>query len=149
MQQLVGRLLGGVKPRRILLCDRYVRGDDNLTALQLLVTTLREVSPGVQLAVWTEEDPSFQKIQAVTGVPARSYRDMFGRNGPHDRYMVVVPQGAQGFGWQMTNSPLHARADIPGGVPATPLRWKDLSAARITADELEPALRQWLLGGGQ
>lgn len=30
MRKLVDRLLSGVAPRRVLLCDRYVRGDDNL-----------------------------------------------------------------------------------------------------------------------
>jgi hypothetical protein len=49
----------------------------------------------------------------------------------------------------MSNSPLHARIDVQGAGPDAPLRWMDLAATRVTADELEPALRQWLTGGGR
>ncbi len=150
MQQLVNRLLAGATPRRVLLCDRYVRGDANLDALKLLVGALRAAAPNVALDVWTgDEEAEFKKIQALTGTPPLSYRDVFGRSQPHDRYLLVLPAQGQGFGWHMSNSPIHARADMQGANHDTPLRWKDLAATRVTAEELEPALRQWLSGGGR
>ena len=150
MRRLVDRLLSGVAPRRVLLCDRYVRGDDNLDALRLLVVALRAAAPNVAVDVWTgDEEADFKKVQAITGAFPRSYREVFGRSLPHDRYLLVLPGQGQGFGWHMTNSPLHARADVTGAGPEAPLRWKDLAATRVSADELEPALRQWLAGGGR
>jgi hypothetical protein len=150
MRQLVNRLLAGVTPRRVLLCDRYVRGDANLDALKLLVAALRATAPNIALDVWTgDEEAEFKKIQAVTGTTPRSYRDMFGRSQPHDRYLLVLPAQGQGFGWHMSNSPIHARAEAKGADYDTPLRWKDLAATRVSAEELQPALRQWLAGGGR
>lgn len=150
MRKLVDRLLSGVAPRRVLLCDRYVRGDDNLDALKLLVAALRAAAPNVPVDLWTgDEEGEFKKIQAITGAPPRGYREVFGRTQPHDRYLLVAPGHGQGFGWHMSNSPLHARADVKGAGPETPLRWKDLAATRVSSDELEPALRQWLVGGGR
>lgn len=150
MRKLVDRLLSGVAPRRVLLCDRYVRGDDNLDALKLLVAALRAAAPNLPVDLWTgDEDGDFKKIQAITGASPRGYREVFGRSLPHDRYLLVAPGRGQGFGWHMSNSPLHARADVKGAGPETPLRWKDLAATRVSADELEPALRHWLAGGGR
>ena len=150
MRKLVDRLLSGVAPRRVLLCDRYVRGDDNLDTLRLLVATLRAAAPNIAVDVWTgEEEADFKKIQTIIGASPRSYRDVFGRALPHDRYLLVLPVQGQGFGWHMSNSPIHARSDVKSGGPDTPLRWKDLVATRVSAEELEPALRQWLAGGGR
>lgn len=150
MRKLLDRLLSGVAPRRVLLCDRYVRGDANLDALKLLVAALRATAPSFAVDVWTsDEEADFKKIQAITGASPRSYREVFGRSLPHDRYLLVLPGQGQGFGWHMSNSPIHARADVNGAGPETPLRWKDLAATRVSADELEPALRQWLAGGGR
>lgn len=150
MRNLVDRLLSGGAPRRVLLCDRFVRGDDNLDALKLLVAALRAAAPQVVVDVWTgDEEADIKKVQAITGASPRGYREVFGRSLPHDRYLLVLPGQGQGFGWQMSNSPLHARADVKGAGPETPLRWKDLAATRVSADELEPALRQWLSGGGR
>lgn len=150
MRKLMDRLLSGVVPRRVLLCDRYVRGDDNLDMLKLLVAGLRAAAPNVAVDVWTgDEEADFKKIQSITSASPRSYREVFGRSLPHDRYLLVLPSQGHGFGWHMSNSPLHARADVKSGGPDTPLRWKDLMATRVSADELEPALRQWLAGGGR
>jgi hypothetical protein len=148
MRQLVDRLLSGVAPRRVLLCDRYVRGDSNLEALKLLVTSLRAAAPFVAIDVWTsDEEDDFKRIKAITGASPRSYRDVFGQDRPHDRYLLVLPSQGQGFGWHMSNSPIHARADVKGASQETPLRWRDLVATRVTAAELGPAMRQWLTGG--
>lgn len=150
MRKLVDRLLSSAAPRRVLLCDRYVRGDDNLETLKLLVTTLRAAAPQVPVDVWTgDEEADFKKIQAITGTSPRSYREVFGRSPPHDRYLLVLTSHGPAFGWHMSNSPLHARTDVKGAGPETPLQWKDLAATRVTADVLEPALRQWLGGGGR
>jgi len=150
MRKLMDRLLSGAVPQRVLLCDRYVRGDDNLDMLKLLVAGLRAAAPNVAVEVWTgDEEADFKKIQSITSASPRSYREVFGRSLPHDRYLLVLPSQGHGFGWHMSNSPLHARADVKSGGPDTPLRWKDLMATRVSADELEPALRQWLAGGGR
>ena len=150
MQQLVSRLITGVVPRRVLLCDRYVRGGANLDALKLLVAALRVEAPNIALDVWTrDEEVDFKNIQTITGASPRSYRDVFGRNQPHDRYLLVLPAQGKGFGWHMSNSPIHARAEVKEADHDTPLIWKDLAATRVTAEELEPALRQWLAGGGR
>lgn len=150
MRKLVDRLLAGTTPRKVLLCDRYVRGDDNLATLKLLVQAVRATGPSIGVEVWTgDEEADFKQVQGITGTAPRSYRDVFGRNQPHDRYLLVLPTKGQGFGWHMSNSPIHARADVQGASDESPLRWKDLLGTRVTADELEPALRQWLNGGGR
>jgi hypothetical protein len=148
MRHLVDRLLSGVAARRVLLCDRYVRGDDNLDALKLFVAALRAVTSTVVMDVWTgDEETDLKKVQSITGATPRTYRDVFGRDAPHDRYFLVLPVQGPGFGWHMTNTPLHARADLEGAGPEKPLRWKDLAATRVAADELGPALGQWIAGG--
>jgi hypothetical protein len=150
MRKLVDRLLSGVVPRRVLLCDRYVRGDDNLDALKLLVAALRAVAPNVVVDVWTDdEEADFKKVYAITSASPRSYSEVFGRNLPHDRYLLILLSQGQGFGWHMSNSPLHARVDVKGAGPETPLRWKDLVATRVSADQLDPRLSQWFTGGGR
>ena len=134
----------------MLLCDRYVRGDDNLDALKLLVAALRTTDSNVAVDVWTEDkEADFKKIQAITGASPRSYREVFGQSLPHDRYLLVLPGQGQGFGWHMSNSPLHARADVTDAGPETPLRWRDLAATRVSAAELEPALHQWFARRGR
>lgn len=150
MRRLVDRLFAGVVPRRVLLCDRYVRGDANLDALKLVVAAMRAAAPNVPVDVWTsDEEADFKKIQGIVGAAPRSLREVFGRSPPHDRYLLVAAGPGPGFGWQMSNSPLDARPDVSGAGPETPLRWRDLVATRVSADELEPAMRQWLAGGGR
>jgi hypothetical protein len=150
MRKLVDRLLAGTTARKVLLCDRYVRGDDNLATLKLLVQALRATGPSIGVEVWTgDEEADFKQVHGITGTAPRSYREVFGRSQPHDRYLLVLPVQGQGFGWHMSNSPIHARADVQGASAESPLRWKDLLGTRVSADELEPALRQWLNGGGR
>ena len=150
MQRLVESVLAGTSPRKILLCDRYVRGAENLDTLRLFVEAVRMVEPSASVEVWTgDEGADFKLVQAHTGTATRSYREIFGRSAPHDRYVLVLPAIGAGFGWQMSNSPLHARADRPDVSPDSALRWKDLMGTRVTADELNPALRQWINGGGR
>lgn len=148
MRGLVDRLLAGSVPRKVLLADRYVRGPENLNTLRLLVAALRASSPNVVIDVWTDDaEADFKKVQTITGAAPRGYREMFGFSPPHDRYLLVLPGQGSGFGWQLSNSPLHARGDS-SAMPDAPLRWKDLAAMRVSGDGLGPALRQWLLGGG-
>lgn len=148
MRQFAERLLQGASPRRILLCDRYVRGLNNLATLKLLVDSVRAVDKSVAFDVWTgEQDADFGQIRSITGTQPSAYREIFGRNRPHDRYLLILPRTGEPFGWHLSNSPLHARADVRGAGPSTPLRWKDLAGTKVSANELEPALRQWLSGG--
>ena len=150
MRGLVDRLLAGSVPRKVLLADRYVRGSENLNTLRLLVAALRASAPNVVIDVWTDDaEADFKKVQTITGAAPRGYREMFGSSPspPHDRYLLVLPGQGSGFGWQLSNSPLHARGDS-SAMPDAPLRWKDLAAMRVSGDGLDPALRQWLVGGG-
>jgi len=150
MRQLVDRLLQGNAPRRVLLCDRYVRGPGNLATLAVLVAALRDVDASTVIEVWTDDqEADFGQIKAITGSQPRSYRQVFGRNLPHDRYLLVQPRSSEAYGWHLSNSPLHARADVSSPGSSTPLRWKDLAGTRVPPDELEPALRQWLAGGAR
>jgi hypothetical protein len=150
MQRLVDRLLAGTIPQKVLLCDRYVRGDDNLNTLKILVAAFHAAAPNIAVEVWTgEEGADVKKIKDITLTPPRSYREAFGQNLLHDRYLLVRVSQEQGFGWHMSNSPLHARATAQGADPETPLRWKDLAATRVTVDALEPSLRHWLTGSGR
>jgi len=148
MQQLVSRLVASNVPRRVLLCDRYVRGVENLETLKLFVQAIRSCGPSAIIEVWTsDEDNDFKAIQTVTGTSPRKYRDVFGKYPPHDRYVLVVPKEGGGVGWQLSNSPLHARADVAGATAETPLRWKDLTGTRLSPEKLEPTFRQWFTGG--
>jgi hypothetical protein len=150
MKRFVEALLAGATPQAMLLCDRYVRGRENLIALRLFVEAVRVVAPDLRLEVWTrEEDANFPVIETATGHRPRAYRERFGRAHPHDRYVLIRPQSGDAFGWHLTNSPLHARSDVDEPGPQTPLRWKDLAGSHVTADSLEPALRRWLTGGAR
>lgn len=149
MRRLVDRLLTGAAPRRVLLADRYVRGPENLHSLGLLIGALRASAPDVVVDVWTDDaEPDFKKVQSITGTAPRSYRETFGNNMPHDRYFLVLPSEGSGFGWHMSNSPIHARGDA-SATPDAPLRWKDLMATRVSSEELRPELRQWIVRGGR
>ncbi|THG86060.1 hypothetical protein E5198_02525 [Pseudomonas sp. A-1] len=153
MQELMDRLLVGNRPQRVLLCDRYVRGKDNLTMLQLLVESVRGRYPDIRIDVWTDEaEADFRQIQSITGRPPRTYHEIFGRarqGQPHDRFLLVAPDSGPGFGWQMSNSPLHARTDSADASPTTCLRWKELLAYRLAAEQLQEQFKHWLAGGGQ
>lgn len=149
MRRLVDRLLTGAAPHRVLLADRYVRGPENLRSLKLLIGALRVSAPDVVVDVWTDDtDPDFKKIQAITGTAPRSYRETFGHNTPHDRYFLVLLGEGSGFGWHMSNSPIHARGET-AATPDAPLRWKDLMATRVSSEALRHELRQWIVRGGR
>jgi hypothetical protein len=145
MQQLVEALLADTRPRRGLLCDRYVRGAAKLETLELLFRALRKVVPDFALEVWTEADAAgLRAIGAITGTAARAYREVFPA-APHDRYLLLGQTGSAPFGWQMSNSPLDARFD--GSASPSPdlaLRWRDLTAVALGPDQLPPALGAWL-----
>lgn len=155
MQELVAALLEGCTPRRVLLCDRYVRGEANLRTLDVLIQALREFHPAVQVEVVTEPDAqspqAMEHIRKLVGRPPRLFNDMFGtRRGerPHSRYLLVETEAGKGFGWQMDNSPLDARLD--GGTPPTPrtpLHWRDFAALRVERESLMGGLGRWFGGG--
>ena len=152
MQDLVGRLVGG-EAHRVVLCDRFVRGEANLTMLGLLVETVRQTADGTKIDVVTdrvnEGGDNFLAIRSCVGSEPRTYHDVFGssrRNHPHDRYLLVDGAGGA-FAWQMSNSPLDARSEnATQATPRTPLRWRDLSATRLSVEEL-PADLSRLIGG--
>jgi hypothetical protein len=149
MKRLVDHLMAGSAPRSVLLCDRYVRGSENIASLKLFAEAVRRLSPAVQIHVWTgDEEADFKQIQAITGAAPKAYREVFGRSTPHDRYLLVVPRSGEGFGWQLSNSPLHARSPFPDVGPDSALEWRDLTGMRVSADELEPPLQKWLHRGG-
>jgi hypothetical protein len=147
MQTLLDRLTHHRELCRLLLVDRYVRGDDNLARLELLVRTLAGHGSPI-LDVWTGNevnDETITEIQRITGRRPQRYRDVFRRSGyPHDRYLVVVPEHGNPFSWTMTNSILDARADN-GATPSpvTPLRWRDLTATRLAVAQLHEEMAVW------
>lgn len=150
MGNLVSKLLQGTTPKRILLCDRYVVGHSNLNALKLFVDALHTHSPSTQVEVWTRsKDADLQKITNITGTKPRAYEDLFGKDNqhPHDRYILIQPDDGEGFIWNLSNSPLHAKAP-PSTTPTseTPLQWKDLVANKFDADQFDPQMKQWLKG---
>ena len=149
MRQLMERLLEGAAVERVLLCDKYVRGEGNLDTLRVFVASIRELNTNAVVEVWTGEDADRKAIERITGTPSRNYREVFDRAAPHDRYLLVRARARVGWGWQMTNSPLDARANKANADPTSPLRWRDLAATRLEGEDLEPALKQWLVGGGK
>jgi len=152
MRDLVDRLLDGEEPRRIVLCDRYVRGQQNLVALRLLCETISAVTSGTKLEVVTDRTPGDRQsgaIRSIIGADPRTYHQVFGSSRskhPHDRYLLV-DSGDQSFAWQMSNSPLDARADDESQPnPETPLRWRDLTGVRLSLSEIPLDLAR-LVGG--
>ena len=138
MRQFIDRVMAGVEPRKVLLCDRYVRGVANVEMLKLFVQSVHTINPSATIEVWTsDEEADLKQIQKITGTLPRAYREVFGRNFPHDRYLLVHPSKIAGFGWHMTNSPLHARADNMDITADSPLRWKDFAGTRVSPDELD------------
>ena len=150
MGEMVRRLLDGSVPHRLLLCDRYVCGRENLAALQLLVDAVRGHAPAAIIDIWTGEEAvaELAAIKAITGTAPRTYRSVFNSRAPHDRYFLVAPVSGASFGWHMSNSPLHVRSPRPQVVSQTdsPLRWKDFMATQVSAGEFEPAFNEWLGG---
>lgn len=152
MRALVQSLLAQWAPRRLLLCDRYVSGHENLIAFRLFIEAIRALSPQTRIDIWTDEPSegwveNAQRIAKLIGQPPQKYEKIFGARSKdklHDRYLIVQPAVGEGFGWQMSNSPLHARAARAGDGIEKPLRWKDFLAIRFKAEELEPQFRQWL-----
>lgn len=145
MQQLVSLLSGNTSPSKVLLCDPYVRSVSQLEMLGLMVAAFRQISSSTRVEVWTrQDDTDLDKIRELTGTTPRRYQDVFKALKPHDRYVLIQPGSRQAFGWQLSNSPLHAHSVLPTPSPQTALRWKDLSGLRVRTDSLVPALRQWL-----
>ena len=70
---MVDALVAGEVPKDVLLCDRYVRGRQNLIALGLFVDALRAAAPGARLDVWTRANGAdFDKIGALTSRAPRA-----------------------------------------------------------------------------
>lgn len=150
MRDLVRRLTLDGRARRVLLFDRYVRGSRNLLSLGLLSSALAERGCS-EFAVWTDNDgdeSTLEAIEQVTGHPPRRIGDVIGNfERLHDRYLVVVPEQSEPFGWQMSNSPLDVRT--PRGAepsPHTPLRWRDMTAVRLSSRQLHPKMMAWIDG---
>lgn len=149
MGDLISDLLRGMQPARILLCDRYVRGDKNLQILELLCQTIRQRSDASNLDIWTDKhEEDFARIEKITGKKPCLYETRFGKykgNWPHDRYLLLETTDGERLAWQLSNSPLNAHPS-PGMNPDTPLHWKDLFANLIQPEQLPPALAGWFAG---
>lgn len=155
MQELLSQLLGTARPRRVLICDRFVRGDGNLACLTLLHEALRQQHANARLFVLTDrdtEDPrQVARIQQAIGDAPVWFEQAFGRirsEQPHDRFLLV-DAGATRLAWQMSNSPLDARP-LPGkaAAPDTPLKWRDLACTPVAPPKLYyPYLVKWFDGG--
>lgn len=142
MQQLMRALTHQKRITKLLLVDRFVRGQNNLLSLQLLRDTARVDS----FEVWTGDvgRSTMDAIESITGSRPRPYRSVFSRSSqPHDRYLVLKPEKGPPFGWQMSNSPLDARAFDEEPLPETPLLWRDLTAAWLSLEQLPPQIAAW------
>lgn len=155
MQELLSRLLGTVRPRRVLICDRFVRGDGNLACLRLLHDSLRQQHANSRLFVLTDRDAAdprqAARIQQVVGESPVWYEQAFGRiraEQPHDRFLLV-DSGDTRLAWQMSNSPLDARPLLgKAATPDAPLKWRDLACTPVAPSELYyPYLIKWFDGG--
>ena len=141
MQDVVDDLLDSTQPSSVLLCDRFVRGRRNLNSLRTLRQSLE---PGVRLEIWTGEDVApedVKEIESITDCPPRLYSEIFGRQQPHDRYLLVR-SGKDSFGWHMSNSLLDGRASETIGDEM--VRWRDLIAVRCAPDALPQPMQDWL-----
>lgn len=146
MAELLEAVIAADRPRRLLLCDRYARGEQNLRQLDLLQRSLKARHPEAKLEVCNEGADDAERIRAITGAPPRSFTTEFGKARgawPHDRYLLV-DLGGRGYCWHLSNSPLDGRPD-PGVTPdpRTPLRWRDLLALREEPAVLIEGLRHW------
>jgi len=153
MRELAERLLAGVHPNRILLCDRYVRSEWQLESLRVLRDAIRMITPNCTVQVWTERDHDDLKhgdrLKAVLGQEAKWYRDIFGSQSsrwPHARYLLIAGD-ASPVAWHMSDSPLWAQpaARRPYTI-SEPLRWRDLLATRQQVANLPEELEAWLKG---
>ena len=144
MKGLVGMLVGESVPTAVLLCDRYVRGHRNLRALHVLTAALRALNPSIVIDVWTgDEDAEFEAVRVITGRAPQGYDEVFGREHPHDRYIVFVDSTGANWGWHLSNSPLHATVNSTATPIDEPLRWKDLVASRQAPSDLSHAFSAW------
>jgi hypothetical protein len=151
MRTLVNQLISDCQPRRVLLVDKYVTGYGNLIGLKLFAATLASYGSPT-LDIWTGDevpDADITEIQQITGRRPQSYREVFGSaRYSHERFLVVVPADDTPFAWGMSHSVLHARVDK--GIeptPETPLRWLELSANRLSIEQLRPQLAAWVNEG--
>lgn len=150
MGDLVRRLTGGERTLRALLFDRFVRGAENILSLGLLYHALAERGCS-ELDVWTgndADDSALQAIEEVTGRRPRRIGDVVGRfTRLHDRYLVVVPEQSEPFGWWMSNSPLDARMlSHTEPSPDTRLKWRDMLAVRLSSEQLHEKMSAWVDG---
>lgn len=150
MGQVVPALLAGVSPNRVLLCDRYVRGKQNLEALHCFISALRAHSPQLRLDVWTGSEVdagTIKTIADICGGVVSTYPEVFGASQPHDRYLVVSGSHEPPSCWQMSNSLLHARPmQAQPSDAQTRLRWRDFSALRLELLDLPQVFQGWTQG---
>jgi len=147
MKEFVNRISHNQKPSRVLLCDRYVRGTNNLESLKLLVDALKSANPTVSIDTWTgDEAEDFKKILDITGKQPSGYGKIFGQKRPHDRYLLIVTNTGEEICWQMSNSPLHAKPITKGSSLETPLRWNDFTAISLSSEELISQFLNWIKG---
>lgn len=150
MGEFVGRLLANTRPSKLLVCDRHVRGERTLKLLHAFVEEVRRLSPACHIDVWTENpsESDAAEIGKSIGRLPKSYQEAFGKDRPHDRYVLLVdPHGAK-HAWQLTHSLLHPSWDRAIPVPDgnTPLRWNDLLAVKQPITAISPDISRWFGG---
>jgi hypothetical protein len=150
MRQVVERLVGSAAPARVLVCDRHVKGADNMDSLNRLAEALRAVAQEVVIDVWTIAEPEdIKRIQSIVRTKPRDLRDVFSGRPPHDRYFLVSGGNGESIAWRMTHTLLHGRPLSSVENLDSPLKWNDLLATKRDPEQLEPLLRTWLKGGSR
>lgn len=148
MNELVLRLAPKKEAAQaVLICDRYVRGTENLKALELFCSALRQAAPDAKILVLTRRDledtGQSDHIERITGLKPRFLEDVYGPKGqPHSRYVLVRPRAGQAYAWSMTDSPLNLRIPSSGGAADQPLPGPELHAFRLDLDQVPGKIRR-------
>jgi len=133
---VASRLTDGATPRRVILCDRYVRGNGNLRAL----TVFRDAVRCPIEVVTRSTDPEQRRaVERASGSRVRDYSEAFGSGSRelHDRYVVICPHQGHPYVWWMSNSILDVRLPDDAG-PSTPGQWRELIAVRFRPEDVSP-----------
>jgi hypothetical protein len=149
MSRLARQLLEGTRPERILLCDRYISGYSNLTALNRLVKALRDLQPGVSIDCYTGDETSdddMAQIRIIGGGLARRFIDVgLSHRTLHDRYLILRDAEGSRTIWHLSNSLLDART-INGQErddPDAKQTWRDLIGVKESNTIEPPGLAAW------
>lgn len=150
MFELLNVLLDGTSPMKALVIDKHAYQASNAANLHLLIKTLKEFVPNIQIDIVSpkndkEKIKSANKIGNMKKVSAESSETFF-QNGkaPHDRYIYFQINKHNGFGWRLTHTLLHPKAN-QSTTPEDILRWEPIGGTFMTKETIiDPEVKAWL-----